>query len=165
MYVYSHPDRMVFSRHCPHFMNNSRQFHTDQLHCPTLYVHVHHLHHGIIPVSSRPYPLINGQSLTKWPIAFVAGCLPDYHWLFAADNQPSCDVIELTCRACKCYATAQQPANWFWTKIASHTKECWEIVDRLKNGPALVWSPASFEMWRTKLWRSCQKHSDLSTKE
>ena len=27
--------------------------------------------------------------------------------------------------------------NWFQTKIASHTKACWEIVDRLKNGLAL----------------------------
>ena len=55
--------------------------------------------------------------------------------------------------------------NWFLTMIASHTKACWEIVDRPKNGPALVWSPISFEMWRTELWRSCQNRPDLSIKK
>ena len=55
--------------------------------------------------------------------------------------------------------------NWFWTKTASHTKACWETADQPKNGPALVRSLISSEMWHTKQWKSCQNCPDLSTKE
>ena len=36
------------------------------------------------------------------------------------------------------------------------------LIDRKTPLP---WSPMSFELWHTKLWRSCQNSSDLSTKQ
>ena len=64
-------------------------------------------------------------------------------------------VKQSTQRACKCYVTepqpAWQPAKLVLNKDSVPCKTCWEIVGWLKNGPALVCSPISFEMWCTKM--------------
>ena len=76
----------------------------------------------------------------------------------------------LRVRACKCYVTAQQPgwqpAKLVLNKDSDSNKSVLGDGRSTENGPALVQSPISFEMWGSKLWRkSCQSLSDLYTKE